>query len=203
MRIVCLDLEGVLVPEIWISFAEKTGIEELRLTTRDVPDYDVLMKRRLAILKEHKLTLKDIQRVIGALSPLEGALDFLNSLRHKTQVIILSDTFTEFAKPLMEKLGWPSIFCNSLVVDTNNMIIDYTLRQQDGKRKAVEALQSIGFTVFAGGDSYNDLSMIKTADSGALFRAPQRIIAEEPALPSAEEYAEFEHIIDQFLENRT
>jgi len=200
MHMVCLDLEGVLVPEIWINFAEKTGIEELRLTTREVPDYDVLMKGRLAILKEHGLTLSDIQGVIGTLSPLEGALEFLNSLRKKTQVVILSDTFTEFAKPLMEKLLWPSIFCNSLVVDNADMIVGYTLRQQDGKRKAVQALQAIGFTVFAAGDSYNDLTMIKSADSGALFRAPERIRNEEPQLPHAVTYADFGLIIDKFLE---
>lgn len=199
MYIVCLDLEGVLVPEIWISFAEKTGIEKLRLTTREVPDYDVLMQGRLGILNEHGLTLKDIQSVIRSISPLSGALDFLNALRSKVQVIILSDTFTEFAQPLMEKLGWPTLFCNSLTVDDAGMITGYTLRQRDGKRKAVEALQSIGFTVFAGGDSYNDLSMIKTADSGALFRAPQRIIEAEPQLPHAVKYAELEQIIGRFL----
>ena len=199
MHIVCLDLEGVLVPEIWISFAEKTGIEALRLTTREVPNYDVLMQGRLKILQEHGLTLKDIQHVIGSLAPLEGALDFLNTLRSKTQVIILSDTFTEFAQPLMEKLGWPTIFCNSLIVDDAGMITDYTLRQQDGKRKAVEALQKIGFTVFAGGDSYNDLSMIKAANHGALFRAPQKIIDAEPQLPHAATYSEFKQIIDEIF----
>ena len=199
MHIVCLDLEGVLIPEIWINFAQKTGIEELRLTTRDVPDYDVLMQGRLRILRERGLTLSDIQQVIGTLSPLEGALDFLNSLRRKTQVIILSDTFTEFAQPLMKKLGWPSIFCNSLVVDENDMITDYTLRRKDGKQKAVKALQGLGFKVFAAGDSYNDLTMIKSADSGALFRAPKRIIEEEPQLPHTVTYSEFEEIIDTFI----
>jgi phosphoserine/homoserine phosphotransferase len=199
MDIVCLDLEGVLIPEIWINFAQKTGIEELRLTTREVPDYDILMRGRLSILKEHGLTLSDIQQVIGTLSPLEGALEFLNGLRSRTQVVILSDTFTEFAKPLMEKLAWPSIFCNDLVVDDSGMIVDYRLRQTDGKRKAVEALKGIGFRVFAAGDSYNDLTMIKTADSGALFRAPQRILMEEPQLPHAQTYGEFNRIIDDFL----
>lgn len=201
MKLVCLDLEGVLIPEIWINFARETGIEELKLTTRDVPDYDVLMRGRLAILRERGLTLGDIQRVIGRLDPLEGALEFLERLREKTQVVILSDTFTEFARPMMEKLGWPTIFCNHLVVDKQDMIIDYQLRQQDGKRKAVEALQGIGFTVFAAGDSYNDLTMIKVADQGALFRAPDRIISEEPQLPHARTYAEFASIIDEFLAN--
>lgn len=200
MHMVCLDLEGVLIPEIWINFAQKTGIEELRLTTREVPDYDVLMRGRLDILKKHGLKLSDIQQVIGTLDPLEGALDFLNGLRTKTQVVILSDTFTEFARPLMEKLGWPSIFCNDLVVDGSGMIVDYRLRQTDGKRKAVEALKSIGFTVFAAGDSYNDLTMIKTADEGALFRAPKRILEEEPQLPHAQTYEEFERIIEAFLD---
>lgn len=199
MHMVCLDLEGVLIPEIWINFAQKTKIEELRLTTREVPDYDVLMRGRLSILKKHGLSLADIQQVIGTLSPLEGALDFLNGLRSRTQVVILSDTFTEFAKPLMEKLGWPSIFCNDLVVDEAGMIVDYRLRQTDGKRKAVEALKGIGFSVFAAGDSYNDLTMIKAADSGALFRAPKRIIEEEPQLPHAETYDDFNRIIDDFL----
>lgn len=200
MHMVCLDLEGVLIPEIWINFAQKTGIEELRLTTREVPDYDVLMRGRLDILKKHGLKLSDIQQVIGTLDPLEGALDFLNGLRSKTQVVILSDTFTEFARPLMEKLGWPSIFCNDLVVDGSGMIVDYRLRQTDGKRKAVEALKSIGFTVFAAGDSYNDLTMIKTADEGALFRAPKRILEEEPQLPHAQTYEEFDRIIEAFLD---
>jgi phosphoserine/homoserine phosphotransferase len=201
MHIVCLDLEGVLIPEIWINFAEKTGIEQLRLTTRDIPDYDELMQGRLAILREHQLTLADIQDVIRTLNPLDGAYDFLNTIRAKTQVIILSDTFTEFAQPLMEKLAWPSIFCNELEVGATGMIEGYHLRQYDGKRKAVKALQSIGFTVFAAGDSYNDVTMIKSADQGALFRAPQRIKEEEPELPCAETYEEFSDIIDKFLES--
>ncbi len=200
MHMVCLDLEGVLIPEIWVNFAERTGIEELRLTTREVPDYDQLMQGRLDILQEQGLSLTDIQEVIGTLSPLEGAKEFLEALRSRTQVIILSDTFTEFAKPLMKQLGWPSIFCNSLEVDARGMITGYQLRQDDGKRKAVQALQSIGFTVFAAGDSYNDLTMIKTADKGALFRAPKRIRDEEPQLPHAETYEEFLAIIDEFLQ---
>ena len=199
MHMVCLDLEGVLIPEIWINFAKKTGIEALRLTTREVPDYDQLMKGRLKILNEYGLTLQDIQQVIGTIDPLEGAFDFLQSLRAKTQVVILSDTFTEFAKPLMEKLSWPSIFCNSLSVDASGMITDYHLRQQDGKQKAVRALQSIGFTVFAAGDSYNDLTMINAAEHGALFCAPERIRKEQSHLPCADSYEDFTRIIDEFL----
>jgi len=199
MNIVCLDLEGVLVPEIWINVAEKTGIEELRLTTRDISDYDVLMKRRLALLDAHGITLQDIQQVIGTLNPLDGAFDFLRSLRAKTQVIILSDTFEEFAKPLMEKLGWPTIFCNSLSVDADGRIEDYILRQQDGKKKAVAALRSIGFTVLAAGDSYNDVTMIQEADSGILFRAPESIKREYPALHAVENYSDFMQGIDTFL----
>lgn len=162
----------MLIPEIWINFAGKTGIEELRLTTRDISDYDVLMKRRLAILKENNLTLKDIQDVIAGMDLLDGAKDFLDSVREKTQVIILSDTFEEFARPFMKKLGWPTLFCNSLVVDGDGMIEDYTLRQKDGKRKAVEAFRSIGYRIIAAGDSYNDLSMIKSADKG-FFPGPR------------------------------
>lgn len=199
MHVVCLDLEGVLVPEIWINFAQKTQIDELRLTTRDVPDYDALMKRRLEILCEHNLRLSDIQQVIGSLDPLEGAGEFLQTIRSRTQVIILSDTFTEFASPLMKKLNWPTIFCNSLEVDSKGMIQNYHLRQQDGKRKAVEALRQIGYRVFAAGDSYNDITMIQSAHAGALFRAPQSIIQSYPELPTAEKYEEFLSIIDDFL----
>ncbi len=201
MDVVCLDLEGVLVPEIWINVAKKTGIDELLVTTRDEPDYDVLMKRRIEILHQHNLTLTYIREVIDSLSLLDGSYEFLTRLRERTQVIILSDTFSEFASPLMAKLGYPTIFCNSLVVDENDMIVDYTLRAYDGKRKAVEALKSIGFRVFAAGDSYNDLTMIRSADSGALFRAPEQIIRDEKDLPLATTYAEFTSIIDIFLEN--
>lgn len=199
MEIVCLDLEGVLVPEIWIAFAEKTGIDELRLTTRDIPDYDVLMKGRLEILREHSLKLADIQDVISTIEPLDGAREFLDALRSITQVIILSDTFREFASPLMRKLGWPSIFCNSLVVDGDGNITGYTLRQRDGKRKAIEHLQGMGFRCFAAGDSYNDLTMIKTADSGSLFRAPVNILEEYPELHLSTTYADFLKTIREFL----
>lgn len=200
MEIVCLDLEGVLVPEIWIAFAEKTGIEKLKLTTRDIPDYRVLMQGRMDILKEHNLTLKDIQDVISTIKPLPGAKAFLDELRSKTQVVILSDTFSEFAKPLMAQLGWPTILCNSLVVDENDMIVDIALRQEDGKRKAIDGFRSMGFRTFAAGDSYNDLTMINKADKGCLFRAPEKILEEYPNLPLVTEYEDFMKEIDKFLE---
>ncbi len=194
-----MDLEGVLIPEIWINVALKTGIDELKLTTRDISDYDVLMKKRIGILHEHDLSLQDIQKVIDTMDPLEGAKDFLDAVRSKTQIIILSDTFEEFAGPLMRKLGWPTLFCNSLVVDSGGMITDYVLRQQDGKRKAIEAFRSIGFRTIATGDSYNDLSMIQTADRGILFRAPAAIKDEHPEIPLVTEYDEFLKEIEKFL----
>ena len=199
MHLVCLDLEGVLVPEIWINFAEDTGIEELRMTTRDEPDYNVLMRKRLDILDREGLKLPDIQKVIGRMDPLPGALDFLEELRSKTQVIILSDTFEEFAKPLMKKLKWPTLFCNSLVVDGEGRISDFTLRQQDGKRKAVEAFKSTGTRLFAAGDSYNDVSMLLKADKGTLFRSPSSIQKEFPQLPAVEEYRDLMDHIDEFI----
>ena len=191
MEIVCLDLEGVLVPEIWIAFAEKTGITELKRTTRDEPDYNKLMAWRMDILREHSLTLTDIQNTISEIKPLEGAKEFLDKLRAMTQVVILSDTFREFASPLMKQLGWPTILCNSLVVDENNMLSGMVLRQTDGKRKAIEGFRSMGFRTFAAGDSYNDLTMIHTADKGCLFRAPERILLEEPDLKLCTTYDEF------------
>jgi phosphoserine/homoserine phosphotransferase len=200
MEIVCLDLEGVLVPEIWIAFAEKTGIPELRITTREEPDYDKLMKYRMGILREHNLTLKDIQDVIATIKPLEGAKEFLDKVREITQVVILSDTFSEFAKPLMKQLGWPTILCNSLVVDENNMLIGMKLRQQDGKRKAIDGFRSMNFRTFAAGDSYNDLTMIHKADKGCLFRAPERILQEEPDLKLCTTYDEFFEQIRLFVE---
>jgi phosphoserine/homoserine phosphotransferase len=190
MHIVCLDLEGVLVPEIWISFAEHTGIEELRLTTRDISDYDKLMKRRLAILEQNGLTLTDIQRVIGSMEPLEGAHEFLETLRSKTQVIILSDTFTQFATPLMKKLGWPTLFCNSLEVDSKGRIHDYTLRQKDGKKNAVHALQSLNFSIIAAGDSYNDITMLQSAEHGVLFRPPESVTEKYPQFPVTQTHQE-------------
>ena len=176
----CLDLEGVLVPEIWIAFAEKTGIEKLRLTTRDIPDYDALMRGRLKILDEHKLKLSDIQEVIGGINPLEGALDFIAWLKSEFQVIILSDTFYQFAGPLMKQLDYPSLFCNELVVESGGRIADYKLRQNDGKTSAVQALQSLNFKVIAAGDSYNDTGMLKAADAGIFFCPPESIVGKFP-----------------------
>ena len=199
MEIVCLDLEGVLVPEIWIAFAEKTGITELKRTTRDEPDYNKLMAWRIDILREHSLTLTDIQNTISEIKPLEGAKEFLDKLRAMTQVVILSDTFREFASPLMKQLGWPTILCNSLVVDENNMLSGMVLRQTDGKRKAIEGFRSMGFRTFAAGDSYNDLTMIHTADKGCLFRAPERILLEEPDLKLCTTYDEFFNEIEAFV----
>jgi len=198
MNIVCCDLEGVFVPEIWINVAEKTGIEELRLTTRDISDYDVLMKKRLAILEHNQLKLKDIQAVIAQMSPLPGAANFLNHLRHKTQVIIVSDTFDQFAGPLMEKLGRPTLFCNTLVIDDQNRIIDYQLRQQDGKKHVAIALQNLNFKVYAMGDSYNDISMLKQADAGFLFRPPDNVIQEFPQFPVCHDYSEIEKLLRDF-----
>ena len=193
--IVTLDLEGVLVPEIWIAFAEKTGIEQLKLTTRDIPDYDELMTCRLAILNEHGLKLADIQEVIGTLAPLEGAKAFLDELRSITQVVILSDTFLEFAKPLMEQLAWPTIFCHDLKIDAEGRVANYRLRQPDQKRKAVAAFRSLNYRVIAAGDSYNDTTMLGEADTGFLFRSPDNVKAEFPQFQSAEEYDELMGLI--------
>jgi phosphoserine/homoserine phosphotransferase len=199
MILVCLALEGVLVPEIWINFANKTGIEELCLTTRDISDYDVLMNKRLGILEEHKLKLSDIQEVINQMEPMEGALDFIEELRSICQVIILSDTFEEFAAPLMRKLRWPTLFCNNLIIDQQDRVAGYTLRQQDGKRKAVEAFRSTGCDIFAAGDSYNDVTMIQKADHGAFFRAPENIKEEFPNYPAVKEYSELLNLVKKFI----
>jgi phosphoserine/homoserine phosphotransferase len=188
--IACLDLEGVLVPEIWINVAAKTGIEDLRRTTRDEPDYDRLMRGRLAILAREKLTLPDIQAVIAGIRPLDGAHEFLEWLRARTQVIILSDTFTEFAQPLMAQLGYPCLFCNSLTVDGEGRILDYALRIKDGKRKAVMALKLLNFRVIAAGDSYNDTSMLAEADAGILFRPPENVVRDFPQYPVTRTYDE-------------
>ena len=169
MNIVCCDLEGVFVPEIWINVALKTGIEELKLTTRDISDYDVLLKKRIGIMDEHNLKLKDIQDVIETMDPMEGAYDFLDQLRSENQVVILSDTFRQFAKPMMKKLAWPTIFCNDLIVNKDDQVVDYRLRQKDGKKFAVQGFHSMGLKVVASGDSYNDLSMIREANGGVLF----------------------------------
>ena len=197
MDIVCLDMEGVLVPEIWIEFAEKTGIEALKATTRDIPDYDVLMKQRLAILAENDLKLRDIQEVIATLSPLEGAVDFLDSLREQYQLVILSDTFYEFAKPLVEQMKWPTIFCHKLVVQPDGAVTDYKIRQKDPKRMSVRALQSLNFSVFAAGDSYNDTTMLEEADAGFLFRSPANVIEEFPQYRVTNEYSELRRFIDE------
>ena len=190
MNIVCLDLEGVLVPEIWIAFSEATGIPEFRRTTRDEPDYDKLMKWRINLLREHGLGLKEIQDTIATIDPLPGALEFMDQLREMTQVVILSDTFTEFAKPLMKKLGWPTIFCNSLVVSDDGFITDFTMRIDNSKLSTVRALQSIGFETIAAGDSYNDLDMILNSQAGFLFRSTEKIKADYPQLPAFETYDE-------------
>ena len=197
MDIVCLDMEGVLVPEIWIEFAEKTGIEALKATTRDIPDYDVLMKQRLAILAENNLQLRDIQEVIATLSPLEGAVDFLDSLREQYQLVILSGTFYEFAKPLVEQMKWPTIFCHKLVVQPDGAVTDYKIRQKDPKRMSVRALQSLNFSVFAAGDSYNDTTMLEEADAGFLFRSPANVIEEFPQYRVTNEYSELRRFIDE------
>ena len=191
MKIVCLDLEGVLVPEIWIAFSEASGIPELRRTTRDEPDYDKLMKWRINLLKERGLKLRDVQNTIATIDPLPGALEFLNKLRELTQVVILSDTFTEFASPLMRKLGWPTIFCNSLVISDDGFISDFKMRIENSKLSTVKALQSIGFETIAAGDSYNDLDMILNSYAGFLFRSTEKIKADYPQLPAFEEYDEF------------
>jgi phosphoserine / homoserine phosphotransferase len=190
LEIVGLDLEGVLLPEIWINFSERTGISELRLTTRDVPNYDELMKRRLAILKEHKLGLRQIEEVVRGMSPLEGAREFLERLKGEFQVIILSDTYYEFAGPLMVKLGSPTLFCHTLEVAEDGTIINYKLRQKDSKRKAVEALHQLNFHIIAAGDSYNDTSMLSEADAGILFRAPENVVKEFPQFPHTQTYDE-------------
>ena len=190
MYITCLDMEGVLVPEIWIAFSEVSGIPELRRTTRDEPDYDKLMKWRIGILKEHGLGLKEIQDVIAKIEPLPGAREFLDELRSFTQVIIISDTFTEFAMPLMEKLGWPTLFCNSLEVAPSGEITGYKMRIQQSKLSTVKALQSIGFDTIASGDSYNDLDMILASQAGFLFRTTEKIKQDYPRLPAFEEFSE-------------
>ena len=190
MYITCLDVEGVLVPEIWIAFAEASGIPELKKTTRDEPDYDKLMKWRLSVLKEHGLGLKEIQDVIKTIDPLPGAKEFLDELRSFTQVILISDTFTQFASPLMEKLGWPTLFCNSLEVAEDGEITGFKMRVEQSKLTTVKALQSIGFDTIASGDSYNDLGMIKASKAGFLFRSTDKIKADYPDIPAYETYEE-------------
>ena len=199
LNIVCLDLEGVLVPEIWIAFADACGIPELRRTTRDEPDYDKLMKYRIAILKEHGLGLKEIQDTIAKIDPIPGAKEFLDELRSLTQVIIVSDTFTQFAAPLMKKLGMPTIFCNTLEVADNGEITGYRMRCEKSKLTTVKALQSAGFETIAAGDSYNDLGMILNSKAGFLFKSTDKIKADYPSLPAFEEYGEFLEAIKKAL----
>ena len=190
LEIACLDLEGVLIPEIWIGFAEKTGIEELRATTRDIPDYDVLMQQRLKLLRQHGLGMADIQEVIATMKPMPGALDFVEWLKERFQVVILSDTFYEFSHPLMRQLNFPTLFCHHLVANADGNIVDYQLRQQDPKRASVKAFHGLNFKVIAAGDSYNDTSMLAEADAGILFKAPDNVIAEFPQFPAVTEYDE-------------
>ncbi len=192
MKLVCLDLEGVLVPEIWINVAERTGIDALRRTTRDEPDYDTLMRFRLDVLGEHGLHLRDIQEAIGTMAPLDGAREFLDRLRERHQVVILSDTFYEFADPLMAQLGRPTLFCHRIETDAAGRIIDYHIRLEDQKRRAVEAFQELRFTVLAAGDSYNDTSMLGAADAGILFRPPNNVIEEFPQFPVTHTYEELD-----------
>ncbi|MBQ5446893.1 MAG: bifunctional phosphoserine phosphatase/homoserine phosphotransferase ThrH [Lachnospiraceae bacterium] len=200
MYITCLDLEGVLVPEIWIAFAEESGIPELKKTTRDEPDYDKLMKWRLSVLKEHGLGLKEIQETIAKIDPIPGAKEFLDELRSLTQVIIISDTFTQFAKPLMEKLGWPTIFCNSLEVAESGEITGFKMRIENSKYTTVKALQSIGYETIASGDSYNDLGMIKASKAGFLFKSTDKIKADNPELPAYETYDELLNAIKKAMD---
>ena len=199
MNIVCLDLEGVLIPEIWIAFAEKTGIEELKRTTRDEPCYDTLMRYRLDILDHHQFKLADIEAVISTLDPLPGAVDFVKWVSAKTRFVILSDTFSQFAVPLMTKLGKPTLFCHELIIDDTNRIKDYKIRIPDHKRKAVEAFKALNFSTFAAGDSYNDLSMIDEAEHKSLFCPPKRLALERPELPVASTHDELRAIIEACL----
>jgi len=199
MVIFCSDLEGVWVPEVWINVAKKTGIDELKLTTRDINDYDLLMKQRIRILKQHNLTLEDIQNVIAQIEPLEGAKEMLGWIRSIAQIVIVSDTFIEFASPLMAQLDWPNLFCNSLAIDEKGMVVGYNLRQKDQKREVVKALKNLQYTVVAFGDSYNDISMLKEAHQGILFRPPQNVIVDCPQFPVVTEYSELRQHILKYL----
>lgn len=199
MYIVCSDLEGVFVPEVWINVAEKTGIEALRRTTRDEPDYDKLMHFRMKILDDHGLKLHDIQNVIAQIKPLPGALEFIAWVKERTQLIVVSDTFIQFADPLMRQLGRPTLFCHTLIMDETNRITGYKLRQKDPKRKTVEALQSLNYQVLAMGDSYNDTSMLKQADVGILFNPPQNVINDFPEFPVTHDYEELKEIMKEFI----
>ena len=197
VQIVCLDLEGVLVPEIWINFAERTGIDDLRATTRDIPDYDQLMRQRLSILDRHGLGIDDIQDVIATMAPLDGAADFVAELKSRYQLVILSDTFYEFAEPLMRQLDWPTLFCHRLLSDDGGRISDYVLRMADHKREAVKAFRDLNFRVFAAGDSYNDTGMLEEAELGVLFQAPDNVIADFPHLPVRNSYRDLLSLFEE------
>ena len=199
MKIVCADMEGVFTPEIWIRVSQETGIEELKLTTRDISDYDVLMKKRLGILAENGLKLKDITDVIETMDPLEGALDFLTWVRERTQVIIVSDTYVEFARPLLRKLGWPTLFCNKLTLAPDGSIAGYNLRQTDGKRKTVMGLKGLNYEILAVGDSYNDITMLKEADAGVLFKPPENVRSEYPELTVTYTYDELKAVLGPLI----
>ena len=200
MYIVCSDLEGVFVPEIWVNVSRHTGIDELKLTTRDISDYNVLMKRRLELLKKYGLTLRDVQNVISLLKPLPGALEFIDWLRTKTQLIVVSDTFSEFADPLLRQLGRPTLFCHHLTTDAEGNITDYNLRQKEGKKHVVESMQSLNYKIIAIGDSYNDISMLKQAEHGILYNPPQNVADEHPDLKVVKTYATLKRIILQLID---
>lgn len=200
MYILCSDLEGVLVPEVWINVARWTGIEELKLTTRDISDYNALMKRRLEILKQHGITINDIQKVISLLELMPGALDFVNWLHGRVQMVVVSDTFREFADPLLEKMGWPVLFCHHLTFDREGNITDFNLRQNEAKRRVVEALQNLNFKVIAVGDSYNDISMLRKAEHGILYRPPQNVIDDNKDIRAVSSYSQLKNMISEILD---
>lgn len=200
MYMLCSDLEGVLVPEVWINVARWTGIDELKLTTRDISDYNALMKRRLEILKQHGITIKDIQKVIALLELMPGALDFVNWLHGRVQMVVVSDTFREFADPLLEKIGWPVLFCHHLTIDKEGNITDFNLRQTEAKKRVVEALQNLNFKVIALGDSYNDISMLRKAEHGILYRPPQNVIDDNPDISVVNSYSQLKHLVMEILE---
>jgi phosphoserine/homoserine phosphotransferase len=199
MKIVCADMEGIFTPEIWIQVSKKTGIQELRLTTRDISDYDILMKKRLGILAANGLKLKDITDVIETMDPLDGALEFLDWLHPQTQLVVVSDTYVEFAKPLLKKLGWPTLFCNTLTVAADGSIVDYNLRQKDGKRQTVLSLKKMNYEIIAIGDSYNDITMLKEADQAILFKPPPNVKEEYPELPATYNYDELKKVLQTMM----
>ncbi len=196
----CSDLEGVLVPEVWINVARWTGIDELKLTTRDISDYSALMKRRLEILKQHGITITDIQKVIALLELMPGALDFVNWLHGRVQMVVVSDTFREFADPILDKIGWPVLFCHHLTIDKEGNITDFNLRQTEAKKRVVEALQNLNFKVIALGDSYNDISMLRKAEHGILYRPPQNVIDDNPDISVVNSYSQLKHLVTEILE---